>query len=364
MQNIEGINQDENEHKESVEGDPSKHAFVIIFQGADYNGASAGWSGTWPYYKIHNGGDSTFDGHLGSLIVLRGQCETTTAIGGIFPAPDDTKSYYNANEGENNQGCFPGLGSDTNRITALRTQHDEIIRPTNTPYLVLRDHPNKITDAKAKILRGDTASIDAFSCGYAFAIGSTTGEWYLFEEENYTGHCTKINVGGGNNGYYSFDDVFTVRSVSMTPPSYDPGYMYSYNPNFMDEIIIQNSTPRSIYVRNIYENGRVGDYSIEAGRSSEYPFNKSNGTIEGSHGDLVGLISLNMDGSDCDLKMIDGQKMTYTTGFGETFDVIRFTDHQYLSSFTDKLGLRGSPNKFQLSYSESGCKITIIITEA
>ncbi|WP_370612225.1 hypothetical protein [Klebsiella aerogenes] len=365
MQNIEGINPDENDRKEDVVGDPANHASVIFFTEYNYCGAQATWSSTWPYFKV----DSTFAGNFGSLIVLRGQCETTTDIGGNFPAPDDTIKYYNANEGVNNQGCFPELGSNTNRITALRTQRDDIIRPTNTPYLVLRDHPNKTTDAKAIVLRGDTPSINAFTCGRAIAVGSTTGVWYLFEEENYQGQMTKLTVGGGSehnvgNGYYSFAEDFTVRSVSMTPPSYDPGYTYSYNPNFMDKIIIQNSTPRSLYVRNMYENGRVGDYSIDSGSSSEYPFNKSNGTIEGSHGDLVGLISLNMDGSNCDLKMIDGQKMTYTTGLGDTFDVITFTDHQYLSSFTDKIGLRGEPNKFQLLYSESGSKITIQITEA
>lgn len=362
MQNVEATHSDENERKVDVVGDEANHASVIIFTEANYCGAQATWSGTWPYYKIANGDDDTFDGNLGSLIVLRGQCEVTTSIGGVFPAPDNTETYYNANAGLNNQGCFPGLGSNTNRITALRTQRDDIIRPTNTPYLVLRDHPNKITDAKAIVLQGDTPSINAFTCGRAIAVGSTTGEWYLCDQENYQGNYIKVTVGGGTehnvgNGYYGFDEDFIVRSVTMTHPEADIGSWESYTPNFIKKFHILNSLGQSIQIRNVWTSGSESESTVQDDERVEYYFDFSAGCLTSS-GSPLSYISINGESANEDIRM-NKDAMTYASFSQGTFDIMRFASHLYLSYVTEPVGFDGThvPCRFNMYYSQSGEEI-------
>nr|WP_329503132.1 hypothetical protein [Klebsiella aerogenes] len=255
---------------------------VFYFTKPDFNGEEEHWSATFPIDQIDGGGpsgDTTFLGHFGSLIVTHGQCETTTDAGGTFPGPDSSMSYYNANEGVNNQGCFPDLGGDTNRVRGLRTQNPEIYRPTNTPYLVLRTKGGP-GDATAKILTQDTPSMNAFSTEMAFCIGSNTGCWYLYSEPNYSGDAKVLFVDEGyaQQGVY-YIDPFIVRSARMSD-GLGPQEKLPYNKDSLRNIkFINKDYPHIEKIRIRLEGTDDVWVDLDAGDVINFPvMNSSNGT--------------------------------------------------------------------------------------
>lgn len=209
----------------------SSDAVVYYFSKSNFNGMMESFSNTWPTDNFKKNGKnpyandySFFYGHFGSLIVTRGQCETTTDATGNF-ANDSRTSYYNADEGPYGTGCFPSLGSDTDDVIALRTQRPDIIRPTHNPCLVLRDSTqngdtgDKNESQTAKIITGNTGDIPSFSAAMIFAMGSTSGVWYLFDSPDYKGNGFSVNVNKGNTNYeqgvYKYGEPLQVRSATM-----------------------------------------------------------------------------------------------------------------------------------------------------
>ncbi|ODB44468.1 hypothetical protein BB427_23015 [Pseudoalteromonas sp. BMB] len=199
--NIENVNNESATYGigKTKKDDPQVYYFTKPnFQGKEEH--SGGGPGVVIHFSTNSvSGDTTFLGHFGSMIVTRGQCETSTAAGSTFVgAPSQTLSYYNANEGVNNQGCFANLSShDKDKVRALRVQRGDIVRPTSTPYLVLREYGGH-SESKALVLTKDTPSITAFTkVELLFAIGSSTGKWYLYDQENYQGNVKCVSVDGG-----------------------------------------------------------------------------------------------------------------------------------------------------------------------
>ncbi|HEN4996636.1 TPA: hypothetical protein U6I48_002129 [Klebsiella aerogenes] len=249
----------------------------------------------------------------------------------------------------NNQGCFPELGSNTNRITALRTQRDDIIRPTGTPYLVLRTTPSggKITDGDAIILLSDQPSISAFTCECAIAVGSTTGEWFLFDEENYQGRITKVTVGGGSehnigNGFYSFDENVIVRSARMAPPDAETGPWMRYSPNYCKTFRVVNKYDYTITLKTIWEDGSHNEEDFPNDDFIDYTIDYNQKALT-RNGKKIAQISLNGGYSAEDI-YTGGNTVFYSTYRDQSGHAIfTFDTYEYVNWIVESSGVDGGP---------------------
>ncbi|MFJ3459389.1 hypothetical protein ACIPMZ_20915 [Scandinavium goeteborgense] len=346
-------------------GDGPKAPTVYFFKDANYSGDAQ--SDSTAIARAIKLDTFNFDGNISSIIVSHGQCETTTNGAGAFDG--DSTSYYNANEGLNNQGCYPTLkDSDNNQIEWIRAQRDDIYRPTGVPYLVLRDKGYE-GGGTAKIFTTDTADIPAFTAEMFFALGSPTGEWFLYSEPNYQGEMKSLSVSGGDHSqgvYYTSTDKFTVRSVRSSVPDSDVGPWTTYNPSFLDTFDIINNYDYTIHLKVIYRNGDRELFSLSDGQTRTFTFNKSNWSLIGSNNRSVELISLNDDKGQEDIHITDGVGMSYTfRSNSATVDTVKFTSHQYCTYLVDTSGIDSGPKaKLRQEYTESGSVLRFIIERA
>ena len=154
----------------------------------------------------------------------------------------------------------------------MRIQRDDIIRTTTTPYLVLRSGAGR-DDAVSLVINADIPSVDTFSTEMAFAIGSSSGEWGLFSEENYRGEVIILKVDEGEDGQgVHFDlDNFIVRAAYQEKN----GSYLSYDPGKLSKYIIKNngySTLSNIKIRLSGKNDVTK--SLPSGQSITIDFNK------------------------------------------------------------------------------------------
>ena len=352
-------------------------ATVYYFTKENFEGLEEAFSSTYPYDQLDGSGvsdDTTFLGHFGSLIVTRGECETTTDAGSSFPAPDTTVSYYDANKGVNGQGCFPTLKSDDkNKVRALRTQRDDIIRPTTSPYLVLRSGAGR-DDAVSLIINADTPSIEAFSTEMAFAIGSSSGEWALFSEENYRGEVIILKVDEGEDGqgvHFGLNN-FIVRSAYQAKI----GSYLSYDPGKLSKYIIKNNGYSTLSNIKIRLSGKDDvSKSLSSGQSITIDFNKdSQGTrcMMMYDGALIQQVDFN-DGKsadDLDLSEFNGNQTgqaRYNAGDSsdEQFITMKYGKYTYLNYWYDTDGIDG--HGFAVLYHElspDGSTLTMNISSS
>lgn len=143
----------------SLQGNHSYYGHVVYFSKPNYEGMEEGWSmGIAKKDKLDGSGvigekyDLTqFWHNFGSMIVLRGEVETTTGMNANFNV--GTQHYYFADKGVNNQGCYPTLQSgDKDNVSALRLNDSSPVRHTTVPYLVLRDDAGFNENTKALIV--------------------------------------------------------------------------------------------------------------------------------------------------------------------------------------------------------------------
>ncbi|HCB2860302.1 hypothetical protein [Klebsiella aerogenes] len=342
---------------------------VYYFSGPNYSGRSEGWNGGPALIDHldgrHSGGYNKMNKDISSMIVLHGQCQTCTSVGEDFrTAPESTMSYYNANGGINNQGAYPTLGDDDNKITCLRTQRDDIYRGTSKPYLVIRDGVGTTDEnAKAITLQEDNPSIDAFSAEMLFCIGSPSGYWYLYDEPNYQGNLLMLKTDGGtyNQGVYFMDTPFTVRSATTTLNN-DKGSWTYYNPANLNTYTIQSNLPITVTLDVRYFNDDHATHYLKQGESFTFDVDEDRSILISGNNQEVTTISLNADSYGHDLQITHDQDRIqyYTSGDIEQFDVLSFSSNYYLSYWNDPIGVANNgPMKLTHSMSSNGLTLTL-----
>ena len=255
----------------------------------------------------------------------------------------------------------------------MRIQRDDIIRTTTTPYLVLRSGAGR-DDAVSLVINADIPSVDTFSTEMAFAIGSSSGEWGLFSEENYRGEVIILKVDEGEDGqgvHFGLNN-FIVRSAYQAKI----GSYLSYDPGKLSKYIIKNNGYSTLSNIKIRLSGKDDvSKSLSSGQSITIDFNKdSQGTrcMMMYDGALIQQVDFN-DGKsadDLDLSEFNGNQTgqaRYNAGDSsdEQFITMKYGKYTYLNYWYDTDGIDG--HGFAVLYHElspDGSTLTMNISSS
>ncbi|XUA21484.1 hypothetical protein ACQVA2_22290 (plasmid) [Citrobacter sp. OP27] len=334
------------------------NAEVVFFTGTNFTGKTAFVN----YANIdfmNDPGYSFISQAASSLIVLKGHAQAF--------APKEAEYYY-ANQGDNGQGCYHTLGTMDNLIYKNWLYEGEN-RPTSNPLLILRNGYNVTAADKVLEITKDTPSIDGFPAYSFIAIGSPTGEWYLYSGENYTGSVMKISVDGGSPdrrfGYYEQKSAFTVRSVAMALPTPDTGYWVSYPEFGVTTYALKNvNYPISkITVRFVSDSAR--ELAFAPGALVEFAFNSTDHSLY-YDGKRVDYIDMNNGGSDQDFAIptsSSSQFIFYARKSGDNYNVLDFENSLFLSDLTFSEGISGNQSvTFKQSLNSGAATINLQVT--
>ncbi|HEJ0318296.1 TPA: hypothetical protein SLP15_004750 [Klebsiella aerogenes] len=360
MSNAKVSTENKDSEKINIVGEKSGHEAVIYFTGSHYNGSREWAARHGVVNKMDLTGD--FKHGISSMVVLRGQCETTGTSTGTF---NDASDYYNACNGLNNQGCWETLGSNDNSFTAIRLQRPDIERNKNIPYLILRNGIDG-SSASAITLTEDAPSLEAFNVAEAIAVGSDTGKWYLYSEPGYKGSVKELDVSGGDTsgnfndlGYYQYLD-YRVQSVSRTKKDNSSWLGYST----LGSYYIRNEIGGTITVNVTFRNGDTERHYLDLNEEVIFQVDEPNAKLVAGNNQEVVWISLNASNPGHDIVSNEGSvvlEYNIDSGSGyERFEILRFDNNSYLTSFDDPIGV-ASLGPMHLVHNHSGDSIGLLI---
>lgn len=347
-------------------------AGVYYFTGSDFSGLQESWisndTSTDHLDGRYSGGNSDFNHTISSMVVMKGECQTTTDAGGTMTGPEESMCYYQANKGENNQGVYASLGNYNNKFTALRVQHPEILRQTSVPYLILRDATG-MSSANAKILTDNTPGMAPFKLRFALVVGSSSGYWDLFEYENYVGRYIRVYVNGGSYclGDYGFKDdqfdILSARYADMLPPE----AWVQFNPKDTATYFIENQLGVDTDIQITTEHG-TNHVNIKNGGLQDFSINNDmpgQGAFLSWGGYKVSKISLSNGGNGNVIKINSSINTLEYISFDNTHtNIIDFEKSVFLNGLYDKNGLSnhteiGDINLAQVLSSKYNLKLVI-----
>ncbi|HAV1831877.1 TPA: hypothetical protein JG914_004737, partial [Enterobacter hormaechei subsp. steigerwaltii] len=259
----------------------STNAACVFFTDSDYRGMSA-----YDHFDIINlkddPGYSAFDNKVSSIITLHGVASAWGYRDGVdYPCTE-------------NQGLYPTLGDMNDSINKIALGGEQN-RPTSSPYLILRNAAgyNNATDVRK--ITSDSGSFSAITALEMIAIGSSTGYWYLYSGENYTGDVMVLSVTGGtgdySHGFYQKGEGFTVRSARQNDPERS-----KYEVSVTTGNDTGDDTKNDIYMKVQTPSGTTNEFEMKINHNSKGDLATFTSDMNASGDPLATIIRL--DGND------------------------------------------------------------------
>lgn len=216
---------------------------VAYFTASNYCGEMEVWEGDDTLFTNMLTGN--FYRNLNSMIVLKGQCEVSTAAGTVYP--DDFSTYYDANKGDHGHGDYSHIPAEVASFAShLRlTNNNFTSRPSGVlDMLVLRRET--FTYDYSKILTEAEEEIDPpYEAMLGIHVDSKTFRWELFSEPGFKGARAYTFHNGESSGPHIWGtgicDLQYLPVASARPLPMEP-----FEANSVQYITVKNSCTHSI----------------------------------------------------------------------------------------------------------------------